>query len=74
MCDRLEEVFVNLIHSLPTWQKTEANGPIAKKVYDETLRQCLFTCKKTLKSMVAHLKKKANASIRRRKGPARGLA
>ena len=59
MCDRLEKVFVNLIRRLPAWLKTEANGPIAKKVYDEMLRQCLFTCNETLKSMVAPLKIKA---------------
>ena len=61
MCDRLERVFVDLLRRLPTWLKTEANGPLANKVYDEVLRQCLFTCNETLKSMVAPLKTKADA-------------
>ena len=61
MCDRLERAFVDLIPTLPTWLKTGANSSLANKVYDEVLRQCLFTCNETLKSMVAHLKIKADA-------------
>ena len=74
MCDRLERVFVDLILTLPAWLKTGANSPFANKVYDEVLRQCLFTCNETLKSMVVHLKTKADALRRRGKDPACGLA
>ena len=61
MCDRLERVFVDLIPTLPTWLKTRANSSLANRVYDEVLRRCLFTCNETLKSMVVHLKTKADA-------------
>ena len=49
------------IPNLPKWLKTGANSSLANKVYDEVLRQCLSMCNETLKSMVAHLKVKADA-------------
>ena len=61
VCDRLERVFVDLDPTLPMWLKTGANSPLANKVYDEVLHQCLFTCNEALKSMVAQLQTKADA-------------
>ena len=61
MCDLLERVFVDLIPNLPKWLKTGANSALANKAYDEEPRRCLSICNETLKSMVAHLKVKADA-------------
>ena len=63
MCDRLEKkssstLSVGCQHGIKPKRMALC---IAKKVYDEMLRQCLVTCNETLKSMVAPLKIKANA-------------
>ena len=52
---------VRSIGSCPRQPQAEANDPIARQVYDETLGQCLDACKETLQSMVAPPKVKATA-------------
>ena len=62
MCDRLEASSVDLVRRLKEWKQSGQNDSIAKQVYDETLRQCLYACNETLKSLVTPLRDKANAA------------